>query len=892
MRKNFNNHKNLFHYSKFFTVSSIIFLILFSTHLSAQKEKSYKSQSMPSMGSSVLFYVGNWGATGQGMGWPILNDSSTVVGNASMGSDEPPALWATIRGGFDYDVEATTDSAIVVKGKLEFVGDGFQDQYTPIRYALTYQNDPGTLQYQYTDSACWSVNDGNYGYEFTPRSGNGALANGNGGSGTLWTIINGNWNSTYSNGGLPISTVFQAPAYANMVEGVYDWAISVQPLSDGTNEVRWYLIEENNKYWCGGISIDTAQVITKFNGINFGIIQGLNNNLTRFNLTEVRVEKGEPIQEPLPHPIVTYIDQWGFIGGRFGGWKFIPGDIDGNASISGDSELTDWAAIRGEFFDKIKLSEDNALIVKGKIKFIGSGFEGLDGFKFGIFNSDSAGYIIDSPVDSTHWSGKENYHTGYLFSPPGEPNFAEWWVPYSTEGKVINDVWLGTNSYISLGSKLQTPANAVSTEGEYDFAVSVVALTDNVTEVRFFLVKQDNSYFFTDSIIDKHQPLSEQFFNCVCFAVNSTNKNLRRLDLYDVYIDMGEQIKLPEAPWKPYYITRWGFIGNKYGGWKFTPGWLVGDFSISGDSPNRGWAAIEGRFLEPVKIPNNKALVVSGKMEFLNGGFEATNSLRLGMFYSDSTGNLVSSPVDSIHWSGSENYHSGYLFIPPVGNNELLKWNGIPASIGAVVNNIWLNTDGKNNYPIGDILQEPAGVLPASGVYDFAIQVAEIPDTTAEIRFYLIQEDMGYACYGSFIDKNNPLATKKFNCIAFALDSGNTTTAINFYEVQINLYDRIVGVEEPKEDILPATNFLSQNYPNPFNPTTNFVFRIADFGLVSLKIYDTLGREVATVIEKELAPGYYIFPFSISQFPLSSGIYFYQLKAKNYIETKKFVLLK
>jgi len=92
--------------------------------------------------------------------------------------------------------------------------------------------------------------------------------------------------------------------------------------------------------------------------------------------------------------------------------------------------------------------------------------------------------------------------------------------------------------------------------------------------------------------------------------------------------------------------------------------------------------------------------------------------------------------------------------------------------------------------------------------------------------------------------------------------------------------------------ILPEEFQLLQNYPNPFNPATNFEFRIGNFGLVSLKIYDLLGREVATLIEKELTPGEYHFPFSISHFPLSSGVYFYQLKAGKFVSTKKLLLLK
>ena len=71
---------------------------------------------------------------------------------------------------------------------------------------------------------------------------------------------------------------------------------------------------------------------------------------------------------------------------------------------------------------------------------------------------------------------------------------------------------------------------------------------------------------------------------------------------------------------------------------------------------------------------------------------------------------------------------------------------------------------------------------------------------------------------------------------------------------------------------------LEQNYPNPFNPTTNFEFRIADLGFVSLKIYDVLGNEITTLINKELPSGIHKVEFDGSGLP--SGTYFYRLDAR------------
>jgi hypothetical protein len=87
---------------------------------------------------------------------------------------------------------------------------------------------------------------------------------------------------------------------------------------------------------------------------------------------------------------------------------------------------------------------------------------------------------------------------------------------------------------------------------------------------------------------------------------------------------------------------------------------------------------------------------------------------------------------------------------------------------------------------------------------------------------------------------------------------------------------------------------LEQNYPNPFNPTTNIKFQIAEEGFVTLKVYDVLGNEIATLLNEKKAAGEYEVEFSgnlINQ-ALTSGIYFYQLRAGNFVETKKMILLK
>jgi hypothetical protein len=91
-------------------------------------------------------------------------------------------------------------------------------------------------------------------------------------------------------------------------------------------------------------------------------------------------------------------------------------------------------------------------------------------------------------------------------------------------------------------------------------------------------------------------------------------------------------------------------------------------------------------------------------------------------------------------------------------------------------------------------------------------------------------------------------------------------------------------------EVVPTEFLLHQNYPNPFNPSTKIEFKIPEAGLVNLKVYDILGREVITLLNEEMQPGNYKVDFDAST--LASGIYFYTLNSREFISTKKMILLK
>ena len=99
----------------------------------------------------------------------------------------------------------------------------------------------------------------------------------------------------------------------------------------------------------------------------------------------------------------------------------------------------------------------------------------------------------------------------------------------------------------------------------------------------------------------------------------------------------------------------------------------------------------------------------------------------------------------------------------------------------------------------------------------------------------------------------------------------------------------MVNVEEDKgivDDFL-----LMQNYPNPFNPTTNIEFSIPKSEFVTLKVYNILGEEVATLVAEKLAAGSYKYDWSRTA-GMASGVYLYRIQAGTFQQIKKMILIK
>jgi len=108
----------------------------------------------------------------------------------------------------------------------------------------------------------------------------------------------------------------------------------------------------------------------------------------------------------------------------------------------------------------------------------------------------------------------------------------------------------------------------------------------------------------------------------------------------------------------------------------------------------------------------------------------------------------------------------------------------------------------------------------------------------------------------------------------------------------IHVVDPATSVDNDKINV--ESFVLKQNYPNPFNPSTRIQYTIGNRGMVSLKVYDLTGNEIATLVNESKEAGSYQVEFDAAGGGrnLSSGVYFYKLIAGNYSETKKMILIK
>ena len=859
--------------------------------------------------------VSQWGSTPRGNAWPILNTASTPTGNAGMGADAKPTGWASILGGFDNTIQATTSQAAVVTGTFEFVGGGAGSAYTWLRYAFTYQS-TSTLTNQNTPTAAWAAAN-HSGYAFMPRSGTGTIANGPYGQATLLTIPNaGGWNSSYT-GGAAMGVVMQAPNNQVATAGVYDFAISVQPLASGGNEVKWYFVQQHaagsqNYYWWGGTAIDPAAVSTKFNAVAFSVNSDVDATCKQVNLTNVTYSLGAPITIPAAPWQAFYVTDWGSTPRGTNGWTILNDAtyLIGDAAMGGTAKPTGWMSIKGGFntVTPTTAAPGKAFIISGTFEFVGGGGgSAYTWLRYALFNQ--AGVLSGQNTPTAAWTDGSTGN-GYIFTPVTgtgtiSNTFYSW--PQGNQGTewplVNSNNWNSTNISNSGGpysTIMQQPARQVATAGVYDWVISVEPKSNGSNQVTWYFIQQHaegtSNYYWWGGTFNDPKPVTTQF-NSIGFACNSDlDATTRQVNIRNVKVDMGSPITVPTAPWQAYYLDKFGIYGTPTGGWTFTADPIIGNATASGPASNQSSASLRAAFIEPVTPTTTKALSITGKMEFVGDGFQASGALRYGIFNSASAGNLSNGV-----WSGSEMNNTGYLFIPPGSYQSQIYWlhsqkNG---TWGSIVNDNWYLPNGPNDNVLGNEQPRQSYSSSKAGVYEFGLSVAPQADGSNEIRNYLISSsDKGKTFYWTTkaTDTRVPAAITSYNSIMFRFDRNPSTTAMKILDLKIDLGNPIDIPPDPNatdvENLegLPMEYSLGQNYPNPFNPTTTIEFALPQSNNVRLIVYDLLGRVVAELVNGELNAGYHKINFNASN--LSSGIYFYSLKTGDFSSVKKLVLLK
>ncbi|MDP2038475.1 MAG: chondroitinase-B domain-containing protein [Ignavibacteria bacterium] len=181
--------------------------------------------------------------------------------------------------------------------------------------------------------------------------------------------------------------------------------------------------------------------------------------------------------------------------------------------------------------------------------------------------------------------------------------------------------------------------------------------------------------------------------------------------------------------------------------------------------------------------------------------------------------------------------------------------------------------------------------LPADN-YNFNPQLVKGSDNIYRLQTGSMAIDKAGSAY-NYTSKDFDGQTRIINDIGADEFSSDPVVIKSVSEKEVGPeYLRTTSVEPNNDKVIAASFRLDQNYPNPFNPSTVISYEVKKAVHVSLKIYDLLCSEIATLVDEYRQAGSYNSQFSIFNSQLGSGVYFYTLKAGDYSETKKMVLLK
>jgi hypothetical protein len=296
----------------------------------------------------------------------------------------------------------------------------------------------------------------------------------------------------------------------------------------------------------------------------------------------------------------------------------------------------------------------------------------------------------------------------------------------------------------------------------------------------------------------------------------------------------------------------------------------------------------------------------------------------------------------------------GFYVSTDAGANWVRKHNGLPSLTGLLIRSaairplfdnqfyvgldggggvnigVWATTDGGDNwfdfnggtmfntYTIRALVFNPTGnhtlfagcgSLTGQGVYEYTYSFVPVELVSFSAEVFNGNVNLSWTTateinnFGFEVERSSE--TTEFRTIGFVDGSGTTTepqeysyidrttsSGTYFYRLkQVDLNGRYEYFDAIEVDVKATLGFdLGQNYPNPFNPGTAISYQLPVNSFVTLIIYDVLGNEVAALVNEQKSAGTYEVEFNASDF--GSGVYFYTLRAGDYVATKKMILMK
>lgn len=205
------------------------------------------------------------------------------------------------------------------------------------------------------------------------------------------------------------------------------------------------------------------------------------------------------------------------------------------------------------------------------------------------------------------------------------------------------------------------------------------------------------------------------------------------------------------------------------------------------------------------------------------------------------------------------------------------------------------NTNGNSgfsNVSSATTPMRPPTNLIAAQIAGEKIKLTWQDNSGSELGYYIERKATSSGTYAVTDSVNANVTTYTDNAgipgtVYFYRVRGHNLLVTSAYSNEVNL--TLTGIKS-SHDGIPDKFDLSQNYPNPFNPSTKISYQMPVDGHVTIKVFDVIGKEVATLVDDNLPAGYYDITFNADMLP--SGIYFYRLTANGYVSVKKMVLMK